>query len=53
MAALSALHGFVAGIGAAVLGLCQSIGAVTLFAIKGVLAILVPPWYFRELLRKS
>ncbi len=52
MAALSALHGFIAGIGAAVLGLCQSIGAVTLFAIKGVLAILVPPWYFRELLRQ-
>lgn len=52
MAALSAFHGFVAGIGAAVLGLCQSIGAVTLFAIQGVMAVLMPPWYFRELLRQ-
>jgi len=52
VAAMSALHGFVAGIGAAVIGLCQSIGAVTLFAIKGILAILVPPWYGRELVRQ-
>ena len=52
MAALSALHGFVAGIGATVLGLCQTIGAVTLFAGRGILAILTPPWYFRELLRQ-
>ena len=52
MAALSALHGFVAGTGAFVLGLCESIGAVTLFAFRGILAILTPPWYFREVGRQ-
>lgn len=52
MAALSAIHGFVAGIGAFVLAVCQAIGSVTLFAFQGVLAILTPPWYLRELLRQ-
>ncbi len=52
MAALSVLHGFVAGVGATVLGFCQAIGAVTLFALRGLLAIVTPPWYPRELLRQ-
>ena len=52
MAVLSALQGFLAGIGAAVLGLLQATGAVVLFAGKGIAHALLPPWYFGELLRQ-
>ena len=52
MAVVSALHAFVAGIGAAVLGLCQMIGSVLIFAANGVIHALLPPWYFREVLRQ-
>lgn len=52
MAIFSALHGFVAGIGAAVLSLCQGIGALMLFAGNSIFHILTPRWYFLELWRQ-
>ena len=52
MAVLSSIHSFVAGIGAAVLALCRSTGALTLFAGRGVISAFLPPFYFREVLRQ-
>ncbi len=55
MAILTHLTGFLAGIGAAVIGLCQAAGAVVIFAGAGTAGIFVPPWYpgefGRQLLR--
>lgn len=48
MAILTSFGGFLAAIGAAVIGLCRSTGAVILFAVNGVVNIFVPPWYFAE-----
>ena len=45
MAAVVHFQTFLAAIGAAVLGLCQAIGALVLFAGQGVLHALTPPWY--------
>ncbi|MEL6997272.1 MAG: ABC transporter permease [Pseudomonadota bacterium] len=52
MAALTLLQGFVAAIGAAVLGLCQATGKLALFAGSGVTHIVFPPWYMTELGRQ-
>lgn len=52
MVIVNAFLGFLATIGASVLGLCQSIGAVTLFAISGTSHVFRPPFYGRELLRQ-
>lgn len=52
MAVLTLLQGFVAAIGAAVLGLCQSTGALAIFAASGVRHIFTPPWYPTELGRQ-
>jgi len=52
MAILSHLQGFLAGIGSAVLGLCQATGALVLFAVSGVTHIFAPPWYWSELGRQ-
>jgi len=52
LALISALHGFLAGIGASVLGLLRATGALTLFAAQGIVHCFVPPWYWRETLRQ-
>lgn len=52
MAVLSALQNFVAGIGASVIGLCRSIGAILIFAANALIHIVLPPWYWRETLRQ-
>jgi len=52
VAVVTAIHGFVAGIGAAVLSLCQGIGALVLFAANTIFHIVTPPWYLRELWRQ-
>ncbi len=46
------MQGFLAAIGAAVLGLCQATGAVVLFAGSGVSHVFLPPWYPAELGRQ-
>jgi phospholipid/cholesterol/gamma-HCH transport system permease protein len=48
MAILTNFLGFLAAIGATVIGLCQATGAVVLFAIRGTAAIFTPPWYPAE-----
>ena len=48
MAVLTLLQGFIAAIGAAVLGLCQATGSLTLFALSGVRHVFTPPWYPAE-----
>ena len=52
MAVLSTIHGFVAGIGASVLGLLRATGALILFAAQGIVHCVLPPWYWRETLRQ-
>ena len=52
MAVLTILQGFVAAIGAAVLGLFQATGSVVLFAANGVRHVFTPPWYPAELARQ-
>ncbi|MBB5516515.1 phospholipid/cholesterol/gamma-HCH transport system permease protein [Rubricella aquisinus] len=49
---LLAVQGFLASIGAAVLGLCRATGSVVLFAVSGVSHIFRPPFYFGELGRQ-
>ena len=49
MTALTHIQDFLAGIGAAVLGLCRATGALVLFAVSGVMHMFVPPWYPAEL----
>ncbi|QDL93700.1 ABC transporter permease [Paroceanicella profunda] len=43
---------FLAGIGRAVLGLCDATGAMVLFALRAVVNIVVPPFYGIEFLRQ-
>ena len=52
MTVLTHIQGFLAAIGAAVLGLCQATGAVVLFAASGVTHVFAPPWYPAELGRQ-
>ncbi|GMG81203.1 ABC transporter permease [Paralimibaculum aggregatum] len=51
-AAIRLVQGFLASIGAAVLGLCQTTGSLTLFALDGVSHVLRPPWYPMEFARQ-
>ncbi len=48
MAVLTSITGFLAGIGAAVIGLCQATGALVIFAALGVVNVFMPPWYPAE-----
>ena len=43
-------QGFLASVGAAVLGLCRGTGALLLFALDGISHVVRPPWYGREIL---
>lgn len=43
---------FLSAIGRAVIALLRSAGAVTIFAAKGLAAILSPPWYGRQFTRQ-
>ncbi|MEM1162937.1 MAG: ABC transporter permease [Pseudomonadota bacterium] len=52
MAILLHVQSFLAAIGAAVLGLCQSAGALLMFAGSGVSHVFMPPWYPVELGRQ-
>jgi phospholipid/cholesterol/gamma-HCH transport system permease protein len=45
MPLLRAILGFVAGIGRAVLGLCEATGALALFAARALVHIVLPPFY--------
>ncbi|MEM8841503.1 MAG: ABC transporter permease [Pseudomonadota bacterium] len=49
---MTLVTGFLASIGAAILGLCQATGALVLFAVSGVSHIFLPPYYFGELWRQ-
>ena len=49
MAVLTSITGFLAGIGAAVIGLCWATGALLVFAGLGVANVFTPPWYPAEL----
>lgn len=49
---MTAVQGFLAAIGAAVLGLCTATGALTLFMVNAVTHIVRPPWYPAELGRQ-
>ncbi|MEL6424606.1 MAG: ABC transporter permease [Pseudomonadota bacterium] len=55
MPVLLAFQGFLAAIGASVLGLCQAVGSVVLFALVGTSHVFRPPFYGvefgRQLLR--
>jgi phospholipid/cholesterol/gamma-HCH transport system permease protein len=48
MAILTSLQGFLAAIGATVVGLCQATGALALFAASGTAHVFAPPWYPAE-----
>ena len=52
MGALTILQGFLASIGAAVLGLCRGAGSVVLFGLEGVSHVFRPPWYGGEIGRQ-
>ncbi len=52
MQVFSALQGFLAAIGAAVLGLCQATGRLLMFAGMGVAHVVRPPFYPLELWRQ-
>ncbi len=52
MPILSAFHGFLAAIGAAVLALVRGTGQLTLFAAAGTSHIFRPPWYPGEMARQ-
>jgi phospholipid/cholesterol/gamma-HCH transport system permease protein len=52
MAVLTSITGFLAAIGATVIGLCRATGALVMFAGNGVANIFVPPWYPVELGRQ-
>ncbi|MGB0498081.1 MAG: MlaE family ABC transporter permease [Rubricella sp.] len=52
MPVILAIQGFLASIGAAVIGLCQNTGKVTLFAGSGVSHIFRPPFYPVEIGRQ-
>ena len=52
MAILTNFLGFLAAIGATVIGLAQATGAVVLFGGAGIAAVFVPPWYPAELGRQ-
>lgn len=48
MAVLTGIGGFLAAIGATVIGLCRVTGAMLIFAASGVASIFAPPWYPAE-----
>ena len=48
MAILAHIQGFLAAIGAAVIGLSQASGALIVFAASGVSHVFAPPWYPAE-----
>jgi phospholipid/cholesterol/gamma-HCH transport system permease protein len=52
MPILLAVQGFLASIGATVLWLCRSTGALSAFALSGVTHVFRPPWYPVEFLRQ-
>ncbi|HEU0222218.1 MAG TPA: ABC transporter permease [Paracoccaceae bacterium] len=52
MALVAAFEAFLAGIGAAVLGLCQAAGALVLFAARAVMHLVLPPFFPAELGRQ-
>jgi len=52
MAALAMVQGFLASIGAAVLGLCRATGSLVLFALDAVSHVFRPPWYGLEVGRQ-
>ncbi len=49
---MTAVFGFLTGIGAAVLATLREIGALALFAVEGVAAIFRPPFFLRETWRQ-
>ena len=49
---MSAVQGFLAAIGAAVLSLCAAAGALAIFAANGVRHVFLPPWYPAEIGRQ-
>jgi phospholipid/cholesterol/gamma-HCH transport system permease protein len=52
MAVLTSITGFLAAIGATVVGLCRATGALVVFAGNGVVSMFLPPWYPAELGRQ-
>lgn len=48
MAILLQFQGFLAAIGAAVLGLCRATGSLILFTGQGIRQTVTPPWYLGE-----
>jgi len=52
MAAAAIAEGFLASIGAAVIGLCRGTGALVLFALDALSHVVRPPWYGIEILRQ-
>ncbi|MFN3260104.1 MAG: MlaE family ABC transporter permease [Pikeienuella sp.] len=49
---MSAVQGFLAAIGAAVLSLCAAAGALAIFTANGVRHVFLPPWYPAEIGRQ-
>ncbi|MGB0412105.1 MAG: MlaE family ABC transporter permease [Pikeienuella sp.] len=49
---MNAFQSFLAAIGAAVLGLCATTGALAIFTAHSVSHVIRPPWYFGELGRQ-
>lgn len=49
---MTAVQGFLAAIGAAVLGLCQATGALAVFAALSTTHVFRPPWYPAEIGRQ-
>ena len=49
---MTAVQGFLAAIGAAVMGLCASVGALALFTATAVSHVFRPPWYPAEIGRQ-
>lgn len=39
-------------IGASVLNVCQSVGQLSLFIFRSLIAMVTPPWFFRDILRQ-
>lgn len=52
MVIVSAFQNFLAAIGAAVIALCATTGALAIFTVQSVSHVLRPPWYFGELGRQ-
>ena len=49
---MTAVQGFLAAIGAAVLGLCAAAGSLAIFTANGVRHVFLPPWYPAEIWRQ-